>query len=107
GHARRDALAALPQRGGVEGAAIAAGVQVGAALDAGLLGCGLVEPEPLRAAGVALEDLGAEAAGGPSAGRSFDSLILRFVRGARRTGAAGRRRIGRITAAAILIAAVP
>ncbi len=54
--------------------------QIGRALHARLLGRRLIESEPLRAARVALEDLGAEAAGGASARRAFDALILRFVR---------------------------
>src|SRR5664279_458110 len=79
GDARRDVLAALPECGRVEGAAVAAGVQVGAALDARLFRGRLVESEALRAAGVAFEDFGAEAAGGASAWSAFDPLILRLV----------------------------
>jgi hypothetical protein len=79
-YARGDALAALPRRRGVEGAAVAAGMQVGAALHACLFGRRLVESESLRAARIALEDLGAEAAGGSSARRAFEALVLRLVR---------------------------
>src|SRR5260221_10717367 len=68
---RRDVGAALPQRGGVEEAAVSAGVQVGAALHAGLVRSGLLETEALVAAGVALEDLRAESARRAAAGCPF------------------------------------
>src|SRR5437899_3116605 len=74
GDACGNVLAALPRRRGVEEAAVAAGVEVGAAVHAGLVGGGVLQPDPLRAALVALEDLGAEAAGGAPARRSLDAL---------------------------------
>src|SRR6266498_3069803 len=74
GDACRDVLAALPQRRGVEEAAVAAGVEVGAAVHAGLVGGGVLQSDPLRAALVALEDLRAEAAGGAPARRSLEAL---------------------------------
>src|SRR5206468_1503794 len=69
-----DVLAALPQRGRVEGAAVAAGVDVGAALHAQLVEGRLVEADALLAAAVALEHFRAEAAGRPSARRAFEPL---------------------------------
>src|SRR6059058_4146796 len=67
GHARRNVLAALPHRGGVEEAAIAAGVDVRAALHADLLEGGKVEADALLTAAIALENFRAEAARSPPA----------------------------------------
>src|ERR1700686_1460355 len=89
GDARWDVLAALPQRRGVEGAAVAARVQVGSALHACLFGCRLLESDALRTARVALEHFRAEAAGGAAARSAFDLLVLRLVRRVR-PRAAGR-----------------
>src|SRR5258708_17478613 len=57
GDARRDVLAALPHRGGVEEAAVAAGVQIGPALHASLIGGRLLDAPALVPPPVALEDL--------------------------------------------------
>src|SRR5258707_961482 len=53
GDARRDVLAALPHRGGVEKAAVAASMQVGPALHAGLIGGRLLDTDALVPARVA------------------------------------------------------
>src|ERR1044071_626553 len=78
-HALRDVLAALPQRGRVEEAAVAAGVEIGGALEAGLVERHLAERMPLLAAAIALECFRSEAARRPPARRAFESL-LRAVR---------------------------
>src|SRR5437763_15002530 len=70
-HARRDVLAALPQRGGVEEAAVAAAMNVRATLDARLLESGTIQADALLAAAVALEHLGAEPPRRPPARRAF------------------------------------
>src|SRR5437588_6050940 len=76
-HAHRDVLATLPQRGRVEGAAVAAAVDVGAALDACLLERRTIETDALLAAAVALEHLGAESPRRPAARRALETLRAR------------------------------
>src|SRR6185369_17345740 len=62
GDAHRDVFAALPERRGVERFAVAAGVEVGAALETGLVLRRHLQSHPQLAALIALEGLGAEAA---------------------------------------------
>src|SRR5215212_807677 len=70
-----DVFAALPQRRGVEEAAVAAGVEIGGALEAGVLERHVAQAVAQLAALIALEGLGAEAAGCPSARRAFEALL--------------------------------
>src|SRR5262249_28334521 len=77
-HARRDVLPALPQRCGVEETAVAAAVELRAALHAQLVERRLLEADALLAAFVALEDFRSEAAGGSPARRALDPLALRL-----------------------------
>src|SRR5438477_2313345 len=101
GNARRDVLAALPHGRGVEEAAVAAGVQVGAAAKASLVGGQIAEVLANVAALIALECLGAEAAGGASARSAFHALLARRQVGARslRPRAA---RLGAVAAAVLI-----
>src|SRR4029077_17507101 len=74
---RRDVLAALPRRGGIEETAVSTGVKIGAALDADFIERRILQADALLSALVALERLGTETASRASTRRSFDALSLR------------------------------
>src|ERR1051325_7990288 len=78
GDTRRDVFPALPQRGGVEEAAVPARMKVCPALESLLLGRQVVQAVPQLTALIALERLGAEAACGAPARRAFHPLPLRL-----------------------------
>ena len=104
-HPRRNVLTALPGGGGIEEAAVAAGVQIGAALHADFIEGRLLEADALLAALVALEDFRTEAAGGAPSRRALNALALGLRTGTLRPLVAAAGGV-RAVAASVLIALV-